>query len=143
MNSQKQLLIDTILREYDVPKLYWRKTGSKPEVYDVVDGQQRLRAIWEFFDGKFKLPKDADNVDGEKIASCKYQDLPDELRIRFDTYSLDVVTPYSRALKIRVGIYSISNPICSTQWPRLLICLHFTSYCLILTQLAALPIQPM
>lgn len=90
-NSQKQLLIDTILREYDVPKLYWRKTGIKPEVYDVVDGQQRLRAIWEFFDGKYKLPKDADNVDGEKIASCKYQDLPDELRIRFDTYSLDVV----------------------------------------------------
>jgi hypothetical protein len=89
--AQKQLLVDTILRDYDVPKLYWRKTGSKPDRYDVVDGQQRLRAIWEFFDGKFKLPKDADPIDGLAIASCKYEDLPDELRIRFDVYALDVV----------------------------------------------------
>lgn len=89
--SQKQLLIDTILREYDVPKLYWRKTGSKPDTYDVVDGQQRLRAIWEFFDGGFKLPKDADDIDGEEIANYHYEQLPDELRMRFDTYALDVV----------------------------------------------------
>ena len=44
--AQKQLLIDTILRDYDVPKLYWRKTGSKPDTYDVVDGQQRLRKFY-------------------------------------------------------------------------------------------------
>ena len=36
--NQKQLLVDTILRNYDVPKLYWRRTGSKPDTYDVVDG---------------------------------------------------------------------------------------------------------
>lgn len=89
--SQKQLLVDTILRDYDVPKLYWRKTGSKPDTYDVVDGQQRLRAVWDFFDGKFKLPKDADDIDDEKVAGCLYQDLPDDLRIRFDSYALDVV----------------------------------------------------
>lgn len=89
--SQKQLLVDTILRDYDVPKLYWRKTGSKPDTYDVVDGQQRLRAIWAFFDGEFKLPKDADSIDGETVTNCAYQDLPDELRMRFDVYPLDVV----------------------------------------------------
>jgi hypothetical protein len=89
--SQKQLLVDTILRDYDVPKLYWRKTGSKPDTYDVVDGQQRLRALWDFFDGHFTLPKDADPIDGEKVAGCAYQDLPDELRSRFDVYALDVV----------------------------------------------------
>lgn len=89
--SQKQLLVDTILRDYDVPKLYWRKTGTKPDTYDVVDGQQRLRALWDFFDGHFKLPKDADPIDGEEVAGCAYQDLPDELRSRFDVYALDVV----------------------------------------------------
>lgn len=89
--SQKQLLVDTILRDYDVPKLYWRKTASRPDTYDVVDGQQRLRALWDFFDGNFKLPKDADPIDGELIAGCAYQDLPDELRSRFDVYALDVV----------------------------------------------------
>lgn len=90
-SSQKQLLIDTILREYDVPKLYWRKTGSKPDTYDVVDGQQRLRAIWQFFDSEFKLAKDAEPIDGEAIAGCSYEQLPDELRMRFDVYALDVV----------------------------------------------------
>jgi hypothetical protein len=89
--AQKQLLIDTVLRNYDIPKLYWRKTGSKPDKYDVVDGQQRLRAIWEFFDGSFPLPQDADPIDGEVIAGKKYSEFPDALRIHFDTYPLDVV----------------------------------------------------
>lgn len=90
-NPQKQLLVDTILRDYDVPKLYWRKIGTKPDKYDVVDGQQRLRAVWDFFDGKFKLPQDYDPIDGMEIGGCKYDDLPDELRMRFDVYALDVV----------------------------------------------------
>lgn len=89
--TQKQLLIDTILREYDIPKLYWRKIATKPDRYDVVDGQQRLRAIWEFFDGGFSLPKDAEPIDGDAIAKLSYQGLPDELRMRFDVYALDVV----------------------------------------------------
>lgn len=89
--AQKQLLVDTILREFDIPKLYWRKVASKPDKYDVVDGQQRLRAIWEFFDGEFALPKNADPIDGESIAGLHYQNLPDDLRMRFDVYALDVV----------------------------------------------------
>ena len=88
---QKQLLIDTIIRGYDIPKLYWRKTGSRPDTYDVVDGQQRLRAIWEFQAGAYALPRDADPIDGFHLASLRYTDLPDELRIQFDTYPLDVV----------------------------------------------------
>lgn len=89
--AQKQLLVDTILRDYDVPKLYWRKTGSHPDTYDVVDGQQRLRAIWEFMEGGFKLPKDADPIDGEPVANSLYESLPDDLQIKFDGYALDVV----------------------------------------------------
>ncbi|MEX2375373.1 MAG: DUF262 domain-containing protein [Dehalococcoidia bacterium] len=88
---QKQLLIDTILRNYDIPKLYWRRTGRRPDTYDVVDGQQRLRAIWDFFAGEFNLAKDADVIEDYEIAGLKYSELPDELRIRFDTYPLDVV----------------------------------------------------
>lgn len=90
--SQKQLLIDTILRDYDVPKLYWRKTGTRPDTFDVVDGQQRLRAIWEYFDGGFNLPKDAEPINGEDIANCSYEDLPNDLRMQLDVYPLDIVT---------------------------------------------------
>lgn len=89
--AQKQLLIDTILREYDVPKMYWRKLASAPDRYDVVDGQQRLRAIWSFVDGDFSLPKNAEPVEGMATAGSSYETLPDDLRVRFDTYALDVV----------------------------------------------------
>jgi hypothetical protein len=89
--AQKRLLIDTILREYDVPKMYWRKVGEKPDRYDVVDGQQRLRAIWSYVDGEFALAPDAEPVGGVSIASCKYEDLPDDLQIQFAQYTLDVV----------------------------------------------------
>ena len=90
-HAQKQLLIDTILRGYDIPKLYWRMTGKHPDTYEVVDGQQRLRAIWEFQAGKYALPKTTESIDGFSIAGLKYDQLPDDLRIRFDTYPLDVV----------------------------------------------------
>jgi hypothetical protein len=90
--AQKQLLIDSILRDYDVPKMYWLQTAANPKAaYDVVDGQQRLRAIWEYFEGGFPLPKDADPIDGEVVANCKYEDLPDDIRMKFDVYPLDVV----------------------------------------------------
>ena len=89
--AQKQLLIDTILRGYDIPKFYWRKTGTKPDTYDVGDGQQRLRAIWEFKAGDYRTAKDAEPIDGEPIANLKFDELPDDLTIRFDTYNLDVI----------------------------------------------------
>ena len=34
--SQKQLLMDTILRGYDIPKLYMRKVGSNPDKYEKI-----------------------------------------------------------------------------------------------------------
>ena len=89
--AQKQLLVDTILRGYDIPKLYWRKISTRPDKYDVVDGQQRLRNIFEFHAGDFPLPKDSEPVEGMDFSKLKYADLPDELRLKFDTYSLDVI----------------------------------------------------
>lgn len=93
--TQKQLLIDTILRGYDIPKMYWRKIGKSPDKYEVVDGQQRLRAIWEFMEGKFSLGKNAEPIDGLELKNITYAGtpnvLPDELRLSFDTYTLDVI----------------------------------------------------
>lgn len=89
--SQKQLLIDTILRGYDIPKLYWSQSDPSGKRWEVVDGQQRLRAIWEFMDGEFAIPKNADDVEGESIAGLKYSDLSVDMRLTFDQYQLSVV----------------------------------------------------
>jgi Protein of unknown function DUF262/HNH endonuclease len=89
--SQKQLLMDTILRGYDIPKLYWKKVSDKPERYDVVDGQQRIRTLWEFFNNQFSLATNSDDIDGEKVSGFYYADLPVDLRISLDSYQLHIV----------------------------------------------------
>ncbi len=86
---QKQLLIDSMLREYDVPKIYLHRTGDK--TYDVIDGQQRLRTIWEYFEGGFALAKDADPVDGYEVAGKKYEDLDMDILDKLNSYNLDFV----------------------------------------------------
>ena len=54
-NAKKQKLVDSILRGWKLPKFYFLLTGSTPKEYDVLDGQQRLSAIWEFFEGELEL----------------------------------------------------------------------------------------
>jgi len=53
--SKKQNLIDTILRGWKLPKFYLLKVSDDPEAYEVVDGQQRLVAIWDFFENELSL----------------------------------------------------------------------------------------
>lgn len=53
--DKSALLIDSILRGWKLPKFYLIQTSEKPDLYEVVDGQQRLGAIWSFFDGDVVL----------------------------------------------------------------------------------------
>src|SRR6056297_2372860 len=87
-DPKQALLIDSILRGYDIPMIYlWdRGIGSQPFRYEVVDGQQRLRAIWDFLDGEFCLAKDAPNIGPVPIAGKYYDDLTKSLRKKFDDF---------------------------------------------------------
>lgn len=89
--KQKQLLIDTILRDLDIPKLYLRNLHDSEFEAEVVDGQQRLRAIWEYHKNEYPLAKDADPVDEVAIAGLTYAELSEDLKDKFDSYSLDLV----------------------------------------------------
>ena len=84
--GRKQKLIDSILRGWRLPKFYFLLTSDDPEEFEVVDGQQRLQAIWEFFDNELSLSTDSDSVTG---GARMYQDLPDRLSDRFDDYEID------------------------------------------------------
>src|SRR5665647_2207735 len=53
--SKKQQLIDSILRNWKLPKFYFLRTSEEAEEFEVVDGQQRLLAIFEFFDNVLAL----------------------------------------------------------------------------------------
>jgi len=53
--EEKSDLIDSILKGLDVPKIYFYKLLDAKGNYEVVDGQQRLEAIWGFYNNEFKL----------------------------------------------------------------------------------------
>jgi len=87
--NQKQLLIDSILHDYDIPKIYLHEVEKNK--YDVVDGQQRIRAIWSFYDDEYPLSKDADPINEFEVAGKKYSELEPEVSDIIDTYNLDFV----------------------------------------------------
>jgi uncharacterized protein with ParB-like and HNH nuclease domain len=61
--EKRRLRIDSILNDYDLPKIYFHAL-SPDEVsqtgfhFAVIDGRQRLEAIWGFMDGDFTLASD-------------------------------------------------------------------------------------
>lgn len=99
--EKKQLLIDSILNDYDVPKLYFHEFSRELKAstgysYAVVDGRQRLQTIWEFIDGKFPLSSDFEYLRDETIdlTGLSYDDIAKEfpkIRIAFDSFVLPVV----------------------------------------------------
>jgi len=94
--SHKIYLIDTILRGLPIPKFFVQviiDTKKGKSIYNVVDGQQRLNAIFEFIDGKFSLSKKhhpfPDRLD-EELDDCTFQDLPKDSQEKFWSYTLTV-----------------------------------------------------
>jgi len=86
-NSKKVFLIDSILRKYDLPKFYIKETPTDPAYdYEVTDGQQRMRAIWEFVEGKFKL--EGKEITHSDYAGCDYNNLPVDYKRSIKEFSL-------------------------------------------------------
>ncbi len=82
--KKKQKFLDTILKGWHVPVLYFRKVGD--EAFECVDGQQRLTAIWEFFDNKVSLSPESQETYGGPL----YKDLRPAVSDRFDDYPLQI-----------------------------------------------------
>src|ERR1700688_2729249 len=83
--AKKQELIDSILRNWKLPKFYFLKVENEPEEFEVVDGQQRLVAIFGFFDNILPLsPKSAKLFGGEY-----YRDLPAAASDGFDDFEIE------------------------------------------------------
>lgn len=81
-------LIDTVLRQLPMPKIYLRTRvdlKTKQSIREVVDGQQRLRAIIDFANDRFVLSKRAEEFEG-----LRYSSLNDELQERFLSYPIAV-----------------------------------------------------
>lgn len=103
--EKKSLLIDSILRDIDIPKLYFNHTGDGN--YEVVDGQQRLWAIWGFLDEGYPYRSDG--------RAQKFSDLRTAQQSTIKNYKLQVTVfkdaddTYLRELFVRLQLGLLLN----------------------------------
>jgi hypothetical protein len=94
--NKKQLFIDSLINNLDIPKIYFHDERDKkqPFSFAVVDGKQRLTAIWEFIEGKYSLADDfkfLDSRDDEKLSELRYGEFSERYKEVFKAKSLDIV----------------------------------------------------
>ena len=87
--EKKQLLIDTILRSYDMPKFWFRKVNDTNFEFEVVDGQQRITAFKKFFIGDFAVGKISDDLHNPSLVGMKFKDLPSEFGDKFLNFEIN------------------------------------------------------
>lgn len=117
--EKRQLLVDSIINKYDIPKLYFHKldaTTAKKEKVDfaVIDGRQRLEAIFSFIDGEFPLSKDFEYLEDQTIraAGMTYNDLAKKypkLKQRLDSFSLPIMCVETSDLELIEDMFSRLN----------------------------------
>jgi len=118
--DKRQLLIDTILNGFDVPKIYLhkfhepQKKGTQAHDFAIVDGKQRLETMWSFLDGKIALADDFKYFKDSSVdaGGMKYDELgkayPD-LKNQFDTFLLSVISIETDDLEMIEEMFSRLN----------------------------------
>lgn len=107
----KSYLVDTIIRGKPIPKLLIsQRLQGKKNIRTVVDGQQRLRTIFGFYNGDFRISR----VHNKEFAGYTFDSLPEEIKNEFLTYELGVDLlfdmPYEDILDIfaRINSYTVN-----------------------------------
>ena len=101
--DKRQLLIDTLINKFDIPKIYLHKFAKSKVIggnnydYAIVDGRQRLETMWSFIGGKFALSSDFEYFSSPDVSAqgMTYQEIaknyPD-LKTDLDNFQLNVIT---------------------------------------------------
>lgn len=94
--AAKAYLLDTVLADRPVPYLYFRRAVSAQTgklAYEVIDGQQRVRALLEFLDDEFPLSESKD----KSYRGKKFSELTAAQKQRVLTYDfyIEELTGYT------------------------------------------------
>lgn len=88
-DKARAFLIDTIIRLIPIPKLYMRQRidlVGRRTVREIVDGQQRLQAVFDFLEGKFPISKTY-NPD---YGGLHFHELSEDMQKTFLSYRFSV-----------------------------------------------------
>ena len=93
--KKKQSLMDSLFRRYYIPKLVIREVrlSDTQTVNEIIDGQQRIITVQEFFDNQYSLPKTLSDLD-KKLPGLYYKDLDVDIRMFIDRslkYQADII----------------------------------------------------
>lgn len=98
--QKQQTFIDSVMNGFDIPKLYFHETAPSSLSaiqyrYAVIDGKQRLLALWEFMSNRLQLSQEFSFFEDEgiKAGGATYDDLMAKfprLRARFDSFDVPV-----------------------------------------------------
>jgi hypothetical protein len=111
--AAKAYLIDTILNDRPIPLLFFQRAASAQSGlpgYAVIDGQQRLRAIFEFLDDRFPLAPGSNKA----ISKKRFSELSPNLQTRIANYDLVIeeLSGYSegdiRDMFVRINRYVVA-----------------------------------
>ena len=69
----------------------FRSIDSSPYSWEVIDGKQRLQAIWDFLANKFPVSEDSDPIDNLQISKLYHNELHHDLQDKLDSYQLSMV----------------------------------------------------
>ncbi|MGR3179211.1 MAG: HNH endonuclease family protein [Candidatus Anammoxibacter sp.] len=93
---KKQSLMDSLFRRYYIPKLVIREVrlSDTQIVNEIIDGQQRITTVQEFFENKYPLPTSLSDID-KKLPGLYYKDLDVDIKMfvgRSLKYQADLIT---------------------------------------------------
>src|SRR5438105_10342613 len=79
--KKQQSLFDSLFRRFYVPRLVVREVRLSADrtIREIIDGQQRITAIQEFFENKFKLPTSLMDIHPD-LPGKYFADLTTDLR---------------------------------------------------------------
>ena len=86
--NQRSYFIDTMLQEMPSPPIYFRSKFDVEEgtiVHEVIDGQQRLSAVLDFYEGKYAISR---NLDAE-YKGKRYDNLTKEQQMKILKYKFN------------------------------------------------------
>lgn len=95
--KDKIRLIETILMNLIIPQLFFWKADTDPDtgasITHIVDGQQRIKAIYSFINNDFKLKAQylLDESVREKYANKSFKELDQETKKAFWNYQLMII----------------------------------------------------
>jgi len=95
-DSTKSLFIESVINNLTIPAFFFEpRQESGIEINEVVDGQQRLTTLYDFFMHKFRLvPAEAAaylSPDRVHYANKTYDELPPPYRAAFKRYRLTII----------------------------------------------------